>query len=158
MICSIIYINVFSSFEHFFFFFLFPLPPPAMRGKVFLLLSGGLGWTVFAAHRRERLRAPACARVCPRGAVPLGLATKSVSPDVSRGRFAWQAWGTVAAFACRWIQDWRFVLRAWGIVEHVRARSMVGAHFAWQAWLRMHVAAWEGGRWIRVAGVGNRAF
>ena len=81
--------------------------------------SSGLG---VDRVRGASARAFAIVRVCP-GAfacVPEALCRwdwrrKSVSLGLSRGRFAWQAWG---------------------IVEHVRVRSMVDVHFAfaWQAW------------------------
>ena len=58
--------------------------------RVLVFKWGSGGWTVFGARRRvsavcvrERSRP---VRVCPRGAVPLGLVTKSVLPDVSCGR------------------------------------------------------------------------
>ena len=50
------------------------------------------------------------------------------------GRFAWQAWGIVAACARRWIEGWRFAWQAWGMVDDVCVKRMPDVHFAWHAW------------------------
>ena len=121
-----------------------------------------------------RGRAFASIRVCPRGAVPWGLAEEKCFG----GSIWWpfrvaQAWGIVAMWACRWVEDWCFAWQAWGVVGYV-AGNIVDVHFAWQAWdsgcmSALGKALGGGSAWqlwgivrldvaqraFRVAGVGN---
>ena len=70
----------------------------------------------------------------------LGAAIQRVSGVRVYGRFAWQACGIVAARACAAL-DRGLAFRVAGVG------------------LRMHVGVWQdAGRWIRLAGVVNRAF
>ena len=50
------------------------------------------------------------------------------------GRFAWQAWGIVAAYARRWVEGWRFAWQAWGMVDDVCVKRLADVHLAWEAW------------------------
>ena len=49
-------------------------------------------------------------------------------------RFAWQAWGIVAARARRWIEGWRVARQAWDPGCMWAFGRTLGGGFAWQVW------------------------
>ena len=130
------------------------------------------------------------ARVCRTSAAcSLGRGYWALQFSVSRAcrlarvyaRFAWQAWGIMAAYARRWIAGWRFAWEVWGMVDGACQEDGGRAFRAAGVGLRMHVGVWEGAagcrceasctlrflsgvvhfdvaqRAFRMAGVGNRA-
>ena len=111
------------------------------------------------------LRVPAAdvfaARVCS-----LGLGDWALQFGMSRacrlvrayGRFAWQAWGIVAAYiARRWIAGWRFAWQGWGMVDDACVKKTADVYFAWQAWGSGCMSVLRFWRVDRVAGVRHRA-
>ena len=111
--------------------FFFPPTERVAKGSYFQVGSESGGWTAFVAPRRERSRVSACvleALCCWIGD------TKSVSPCVSRGRFAWQAWGIVSRRAWRWIEGWRFAWGAWGSGCMSAVGKALDGGSPWQVW------------------------
>ena len=64
----------------------------------------------------------------------MGAAIQRVSSVRVYGRFAWQAWGIVAARARRWIEGWCFVWQAWDSGCTWAFGRALGGEFAWQVW------------------------
>ena len=116
-----------------------------MRSEGFLLLSGGLGGGPCSRCVRPSVRecsqASASVRMCPRGAVPLGLARKASRLAclvvVSRGRRG-ESWPRVRVAGPRiGVSRGRrgeVARQAWGFRRVSPLGKVLGGGSAWQVW------------------------